>query len=87
MDKLGIVWHIHEEQVNHPGNLLPMLVLCIVPAVRCCGPAPNKVCNHNFFIFLTQYIVHFSQTVHVSGDDAVAQDGHKQVAQSLIRSK
>ena len=76
VDKLGIVWHIHAEQVNYLDNLLPMLRCVCVRALLL--PIPNKACNHIFFTFrdfLTPFMVHFSQTVHVSKDDVVAQDG------------
>ena len=67
VDNLHFVLLIHEERVNNPGNLLPMLVLCMLPD-------PNKACNHVLFTFrafLAQLIIHFSQTVYVSGDDVV----------------
>ena len=69
VDKLGIIWSIHEEQVNYLGNLLLMLARCMLP-VR------NKACIFffTFRAFLMQFIVHFSQTVDVSGDYVVAYD-------------
>ena len=53
MDKLGIVWGIHEQQVNNLGNVLPMLAPYMLPA-------PNNVLNHIFSPFNLKLFSHNS---------------------------